>query len=373
MILIALAALVGCTLQDPTVPVPFQATSAVTVFRSGTEGYATFRIPSIVALPAGELLAFAEGRKNGSSDTGDIDLVLKRSGDGGASWSALEVLWDDGNNVCGNPCVVHDQVTGVLHLLATRNLGSDHESEIIRGSSEGSRTVWTLTSKDNGATWTKPKEITETTKLATWTWYATGPGIGIQLEQGPKKGRLVIPCDHIELDTKRYFSHLLVSDDHGATWRIGGVSTRDQLNECQVAELGPGRLVMNMRNYDRAQKTRAVTESTDSGETFGPVRWEAALPDPICQAGLLAVDGTGGKRVLYFSNCASATRRERMTLKRSLDAGATWEEVGVLHAGPSAYSCLVEMPAPNAGASAIGCLFECGEKGAYERIDFQIR
>src|SRR5690348_16549228 len=76
------------------------------VFQSGTEGYHTFRIPAIVRAPNGDLLAFAEGRKNSRSDTGDIDLLLKRSSDGGKTWGALQLLWDDAGNTCGNPCPV---------------------------------------------------------------------------------------------------------------------------------------------------------------------------------------------------------------------------------------------------------------------------
>ena len=59
------------------------------LFQSGTEGYHTFRIPAIVTTVNGTVLAFAEGRKNGAADTGDIDLVMRRSADNGRTWSAL--------------------------------------------------------------------------------------------------------------------------------------------------------------------------------------------------------------------------------------------------------------------------------------------
>ena len=349
-----------------------------TVWAAGEAGYHTFRIPAVIAAPSGDLLAFCEGRKNGQSDTGDIDLVMKRSTDGGATWSKNRVLWDDGDNVCGNPCPVVDASTGTIHLFSTRNLGTDKEHEIIAGKSKGTRTVWVLTSKDSGKTWSEPRDVTGSTKRPGWTWYATGPGIGIQLLRGEHAGRLVIPCDHIEAGTKYYFSHALLSDDHGKTWRIGGHSTRRKLNECQVAEWSDGTLVMNMRNYDRTKKTRAVMRSKDGGETWGDVTWDESLPDPICQAGLLAVHlSTTGKptdqsAVLYFSNCASETKRVRMTLRKSLDGGRSWDEGQVLHAGPSAYSCLVALREPR-GGYRVGCLFECGEKSSYERIDWAVR
>lgn len=84
------------------------------VFVSGTEGVHTFRIPSILATSKGTLLAFAEARRRGRGDSGDIDLVVRRSSDGGATWSPLQVVWDDGSNTCGNPCAVQDRATGTI-------------------------------------------------------------------------------------------------------------------------------------------------------------------------------------------------------------------------------------------------------------------
>ncbi|MDP7288617.1 MAG: sialidase family protein, partial [Phycisphaerae bacterium] len=49
------------------------------VFVSGKEGYKTFRIPAIVVTKKGAVLAFCEGRVGGRGDSGNIDMVLKRS------------------------------------------------------------------------------------------------------------------------------------------------------------------------------------------------------------------------------------------------------------------------------------------------------
>jgi len=90
---------------------------------------------------------------------------------------------------------VLDTSTGTLWLLLTHNLGTDHEKDIIARTVRGSRSVWVASSTDHGVTWTQPVEITSTTKKPDWTWYATGPGIGIQIQHGPHAGRLVIPCE----------------------------------------------------------------------------------------------------------------------------------------------------------------------------------
>src|SRR5215510_7526783 len=126
------------------------------VFVSGQEGYHTYRIPSLLVTKKGTLLAFCEGRKRGRGDAGDIDLLLKRSFDGGKTWAKMQPIWDDGKNTCGNPCPVVDAKTGTIWLLLTHNLGTDTQRMIEAGTSKGTRTVWVCKSDDDGATWTKP-------------------------------------------------------------------------------------------------------------------------------------------------------------------------------------------------------------------------
>jgi sialidase-1 len=259
-----------------------------------------------------------------------------------------------------------DRDTGTIWLLSTWNRGDDREPQIIAQTSKDTRRVFVLRSTDNGRTWSAPREITADAKLTNWTWYATGPGAGIQLEHGPQRGRLLIPCDHIEAGTKAYYSHVIYSDDRGANWRLGGRTPQDRVNECEVVELDDGRLLLNMRNYDRAQRTRQAALSRDGGLTWTDQGHVPDLIEPICQASIrrLPSPHAGAGSVLVFSNPAS-TRRERMTVKLSTDEGRNWPAARLLHAGPSAYSCLVALPNQSAG-----CLYEAGDKSPYETITF---
>lgn len=341
-----------------------EATAPVLVFASGEGGYDTYRIPAIVETKGGSLLAFCEGRKASRSDTGNIDLLLKRSEDGGETWGPQELLWDDGGNTCGNPAPVVDQETGTVWLLLTWNLGTDHEKDIIAGKSEDTRRVFVTSSEDEGKTWATPREITADTKKDNWTWYATGPGNGIQLEYGAHPGRLVIPCDHIEADSKHYYSHAIYSDDHGATWQLGGRTSEHQVNECAVVELRDGRLLLNMRNYDRSKKHRQIAYSADGGDTWTGQSFDETLVEPICQASLVRMPGDGDP--LLYSNPASMDAREKMTVRWSDDGGSTWAGSKELHAGPAAYSCLVPL-----GEREAGCLYEAGDANPYESIYFQ--
>jgi sialidase-1 len=332
------------------------------VYASSEKGYHTFRIPSVIVTPRGTLLAFAEARRESAGDAGDIDLVLKRSEDGGVSWSPLQVVGDNGPNTFGNPCPVVDRATGTIWLLTTQNRGTDREKDIIAGSSQAGRSVAVLHSTDDGVSWSAPADITATVKQADWTWYATGPGVGIQT----RSGRLVIPANHAVSGSGMHHSHVVFSDDGGRSWQMGG-SADAGTNESQVVELIDGRLMLNMRNHPpKAENFRLVATSGDGGRTWSQARPDLVLIEPPAQASLLRSTSVAadGRNRLLFSNPASA-RRERMTVRMSDDDGATWPVSRVVHEGPSAYSSLVVLP-----DRSIGLLFERGDRSPYEKITF---
>lgn len=335
------------------------------VFLAGQGGYHTYRIPALIVTTNGTVLAFCEGRRNGRGDSGDIDLLLKRSTDGGTTWSAPQVLWSDSTNTCGNPSPVVDQDTGIVWLLLTWNLGVDKEDQIHYRKARDTRRVFVTHTADNGLTWTSPSEITASVKKSEWGWYATGPVNGIQLTRGSRRGRLLIPANHSSLTTQTQSvtrSHVIYSDDHGDTWRIGGLE-EEKTNESTLVELSDASLLHNMRSYF-GKNRRAIATSRDAGLSWSPVRLDTALIEPVCQASLLRCTWPtdGEKSRILFSNPAS-TKREKLTVRISYDEGTTWAVSREIHAGPSAYSCLTILP-----DRSIGCLFECGEKQAYEKI-----
>ncbi len=316
------------------------------IFVQGVGGYNNYRIPALLTTQAGTLLAFCEGREGG--DSSDIDLLVRRSEDGGKTWLRKQVVWDDAGNVCGNPCPVQDKDTGVIWLLLTWNDSSDSGKKLHNGTAKGTRRVYVCSSEDDGRTWSKPKQITDTTKKKDWWWYATGPGVGIQLQQGPHKGRLVIPCDHTSEDG--FGSHIIFSDDHGANWELGGV-VQGGCNECQVVELADGTLMLNARVHVGKRGNRGIATSKDGGTTWTEFYRDPALIEPVCQASLIR----HSSGALVFSNPASS-ERVNMTVRVSYDEGKTWPAAKQLHAGPSAYSCLTELPNGD-----IGCFYEGGE------------
>lgn len=333
------------------------------IFKNGEDGYSCFRIPSLITTQHGAVLAFAEGRKNNCGDAGDIDLVVRRSEDGGRTWGPLRVIWDDSTNTCGNPTPVVDETTGTVILLSTWNWGADKEKAIKNRSSVNTRRVFMLSSSDDGGSWSVPREITASVKLPDWTWYATGPGRGIQIIRGRKKGRLVIPCNHEEAGAGRNYSHVIWSDDHGKTWTLGGIA-QDSTNESTVAELSNGRLMLNMRNTGKT-RYRQIAISRNAGRKFSSAVPDSTLVEPVCEGNLLAFRAADGRQGLAFSNPASAIGRVNMTVRVSYDDGRTWPLQRLLYEGPSAYSCLTILP-----DGRLSCLYEAGKLRPYEGIVF---
>src|SRR5690606_27181490 len=190
-----------------------------------------------------------------------------------------------------------------------------------------------------------------------------------------RSGRLIVPCDHKlaggthHKDPAVHFSHVIFSDDHGQSWRRGG-SAGPGGNECEAVERADGSVMLNMRSY-RGEGCRLVAQSLDGGETFSPARPDRTLVEPVCQASIRRIpardgDGDGDGHVttpgpLLFSNPATTSGRERLTIRRSDDEGVTWPIAKVLWEGPAAYSCLVALPDGRAG-----CFYERGDHDPYQ-------
>jgi sialidase-1 len=342
------------------------------LWRAGEGAYKGYRIPAVVVSKRGTVLAFAEGRNDGG-DTGDIDIVLKRSKDNGKNWGPEIVVWDEGLNTCGNPCPVVDEVTGRIWLWMSWNSGKDDEGEIIHKKSEWPRLPYVCYSDDDGRTWSEPVNMSETGRDQSWGWYATGPGFGIQIRDGNYKGRLVIPANHSYDDSNGnvrkgpygYGCHVLISDDHGKSWRMS-TPIRPGCNESQITELTDGILLMNMRSYND-KFSRAVSISTDGGETWSEIDHDYQLVESRCQASILNYGRYRGRSYHLFSNPAVASGRTHMTVRISENDCQSWTTSHLIYGGPSAYSCLVRL-----ANNDLGLFFEAGKKSPYETLRFVI-
>jgi sialidase-1 len=337
------------------------------LFTAGTEDCCVYRVPALAVSKTDVLLAFCEGRRSGRSDSGRIDILLKRSLDGGRTWQPTQLVGSDEDATCTNPSPVVDRDTGNVLLLFCKHPAAVRSALILEG--KAPRTVWLTVSEDNGASWSRPREITASVKNPHWTWYVTGPGHGIQL----RNGRIVIPCNHVvglncnARDPGR--AHVIYSDDRGQTWSIGG-TVGDATRQSTVVQTGTGELYLNCRTGKGLCK-RACAWSLDNGRTFGLCRIDSTLTDPVeglgCHASVLRLteaEAEDRNRVL-FSNPAGREKRERLSIRISYDECRSWNPGRTLFDGCSAYSDLVRMP-----DCSIGCLYENGHNNAFERLTF---
>lgn len=314
------------------------------LFENKVDGYPMFRIPALITAQNGDLIAFSEGRQS-ILDDGDIDIVVRRSTDFGQTWSDIAVVVDNNGDTAGNATPILLADSGRLLLVYCVNPGDDANN----------RSVFVLSSDDNGNTWSEPRDITASIKPSGWTWYATGPGRGIVT----KNGRIVVPCNHEDESGVRS-SHIIFSDDGGDTWQLGG-SAAPKTDESTVAQLSDGRLLMNMR-YEGDTRARAIAFSEDEGVTFSDTTFDQSLPDADCEGNLLTVAGG-----LLFSNAATTKTfpRDHLTVRLSENDGANWRYSKLLEEGPSAYSAMSEL-----SDGTIGILYEQGQALPYDRLKF---
>lgn len=320
------------------------------VFKPGEDGYHTYRIPAIVKTKAGTLLAFAEGRVNNWGDHGDIDLVAKRSTDGGKTWSKLILVRDDEKKTCGNPAPVVDTKTGTIYLISCGSAGSEGENM----SGKKPREVYIQQSTNDGKTWSKARKITKQAKKDDWGWFATGPCNAIQIQEGKYKGRIVVPSNMSEKNDEGkpiYRGSCFYSDDLGKTWKIGETA-RDGCNESTMAEVAPGVLVQNFRMQNHGNGRRTQRFSFDGGATWTPAERVEDLYCCVCQGSI--VRDYSKPNLLYFSNPSKYGRNE-LKLRASQDGGKTWPLEIPVYDKRSGYSNAV---VPD--SATVGVLFEGG-------------
>jgi photosystem II stability/assembly factor-like uncharacterized protein len=345
-------------LPKPAVAVGGPGIEQTDVYYAGELGYKEFRIPVLVPTNSGVLLAISEAGRT-ASDFGDRDLLLRRSTDGGRTWSDVQLLRDEEKSTCGNPTVVVDRRSGPVHMFSTVNGGR----------------VYHNYTDDDGVTWSQFEDITETFEdfkgRFAWTRLATGSGLGIELARGKHKGRFIMTC-WMTKDEKKYRSAVVYSDDRGTTWKAGGLSDEAfNTNECSVYERANGTLCLNMRgggNHPKADRKpcRIVATSNDGGLTWSKSRYDENLIGPECLASTRRYSWPqqGSSRVL-FCNPADKQHRMNMTVRVSYDEGDSWTVAKQIFAGPSAYSCLARL---NNGD--IGLLYERGDRHRYQKMTF---
>lgn len=172
-----------------------------------------------------------------------------------------------------------------------------------------------LASDDDGKSWQVVRDLNVETKEEWMKFFGCGPGNGIQLQNGPHRGRLLFPVYFFNAHD-RQAAALIYSDDHGQTWRRGAspvdgwqvdgkrlssaALTEEEYDtlEAQLVELPDGTVLYYMRNGRR----RALgAYSRDGGETWatGENFYDDALTGPCGQFGIMRWDGAVEGKTAY--------------------------------------------------------------------------
>lgn len=365
----------------------------------GDDNVDTYRIPGLTTSVNGSLLAIYDVRRQSSRDLqGDIDIGLSRSVDGGNSWEPMRIVLDRGTwgdlpqkfNGISDACILVDEKSNTIFVAGLWMHGVlDESGKWIEGLTEAS-TDWNhqwrskgsqpgfgvkqtsqfliTKSTDDGKSWSEPVNLTQMCKKEYWWLWAPAPGHGITL----KDGTLVFPTQGRD-NTGNTFSNITWSKDNGKTWSTSNMASHGT-TENMVVQLSDGSIMINARDGNNkgnlsTTNGRVISVSSDLGKTWieHPTS-RNALIEPACMASLHKHEYTENgqkKSVLLFSNPNSKTDRNRMTIKVSLDGGATWPEKYWMlldEKSGRGYSCLTSID-----EQTIGILYE----GSQADLTFQ--
>ena len=339
----------------------------INLFETGKDDYALYRIPGLVVTTKGTVLAYCEARRTGKSDWDTIDLMLRRSTDGGKTWSPRVKIADVPGPKTKNPVA--------LAQMLAKSDDVTYNNPVAFANRDGSVQFlfcleycrcFSMHSDDDGVTWTKPVEITATFDKFKpeydWKVLATGPGHGIQM----KNGRLVVP---VWLSTgtgghahRPSVTTTIFSDDNGKSWQRGEIAVPNtgewiNPNETVVVQLADSRVMLNVRSESKAHR-RLVTISPDGATNWSKPRFDDALLEPICMASIIRLSEKpdSDKNRIVFANPHNLVRadgkeeagksrdRKNVSIKLSEDEAQTWRYDKVLESGNSAYSDLAVLP-----------------------------
>ena len=316
----------------------------IDVFTARSHGFYTYRIPTIVVTQKGTILAFSEARVGTPSDWAKMSIVMRRSLDKGKTWGPLIKVVSNEEETAHNMVAIVSNDSNIIHFLYC----------------VGYKRVFYMESKDDGQSFSKPKEINHIFEefkpdfkykvkpkyKGKYRIIATGPGHGIQLANG----RLIVPVWMAKRHIHRpSVISVIYSDDRGKTWKRGEVilGKLENPSETVAVQLSDGSVLLNIRNESEISR-RAISISKDGISNWSEPVFDDALLEPVCFGSIIRLTDSDAKDRILFVNPDSIEGeptelfnlrpRQNLTVKLSYDECKTWPVSRSIEPGSSGYA-----------------------------------
>ncbi|MFZ9982877.1 MAG: sialidase family protein [Cyclobacteriaceae bacterium] len=319
-------------------------------FTGMKSGVACYRIPAVTTAPDGTLLAAIDERLGSCRDLGqneDINIVMRKSSDHGQTWTQVQTLVDfPVGQSASDPSFIVDYKGKIVFLFYNYMDLKNHK---------GKYRIHLIMTKDNGVTWSAPKDVTDQIFKPEWgnSFVFVTSGNGIQTQDGTLLHTLV----HVGEKSGYVFGSM----DGGKTWALMS-PTLTPADESKIVELSDGTWMVNARVNGLG--SRYIHQSSDQGKTWTGYQ-DQNLIDSGCNGAILSFrDPIKKNSRLLFINPSSSFSRENLTLKLSDEDGKNWKTSKVIYSGSSAYSSVTIT-----GLNQIGVFFECEN---YSRMSFKL-
>lgn len=328
------------------------------LYTPGDDATASYRIPGLVRLESGRLVASIDKRKNSNYDLPeDIDVEVRISDDNGKSWSTpITVAKGNPNYGYGDAAMATDGKNIYMVMVAGSGLW------FYPSYAKRPLDMFYSESKDGGLTWSPVRNITEsvyTDRYPNGGFFGSGNGIITS------KGRIAFVAA-MRTDAKwgGVMENVMVySDDAGRTWQSSPVA-RANGDEAKILELTDGRLLISSRNRAGGANARTFVHSSDHGMTWtAPAVWTELMGN-ACNAALTrySTEGVNGaKESILLHTLLESGKREKLRLYMSTDEGASWPISRLICFGEAAYSEVAILP-----DGTIGIISEENDHPAYD-------